>query len=273
MNILILGSGGRENSLAWKFSQSSKVEKIYVLPGNHATHLISKSTSLLEHKIDFSFIKDFCKKENFYFVFCGPEKPLEEGIVDYLTKDGIPVFGPSKAAAQLETSKAFAKEIMLKNNIPTASYKVVKGLSKLKAEAESFFAAHQGVVIKASALAAGKGVFVCTKQDEISEAVATLEKYMQTAAETCVLEEIMYGREASYFLFIGDDFKYELGFAVDHKRLNEKDQGPNTGGMGAYIPSLMATCRCECASSKTYRESAAQSFKKAKELFTAAVFT
>ncbi len=236
MKILIIGSGGRENALAWKFSQSPRASKIFVWPGNPSTDYISKSTSVPNTKLDFLEISRFCRRENIRFVFCGPEKPLEDGLVDYLGKENIPVFGPTKAAALLETSKAYAKEIMKEAEIPTAHYEIVNGFSNLFEKANDFLQKYSGVVIKASALASGKGVFICKNNAEIKDAVETLEKYMQSAAEICVLEEILVGREASYFLFIGKNLQEDIGFAVDHKRLKENNLGPNTGGMGAYTP-------------------------------------
>ena len=236
MNILIIGSGGRENSLAWKFSQSERVKNIYLWPGNPSSQFIAKTQALHKHELNFLKIKNFCDEKNIKFVFCGPEKPLEDGLVDYLTEHQIPIFGPNKAAARLETSKAFAKDIMTKHSIPTARYEVVSEFEHLKTKAEIFFDKYNGVVIKASALASGKGVFICTEKKQIEEAVITLEKHMQKAAEVCVLEEIMFGRETSYFLFLGKNKECEIGFAVDHKRLKVNNLGPNTGGMGAYTP-------------------------------------
>ena len=238
MNILIIGSGGRENALAWKFSRSVRSSKIFVLPGNPASNFIPKTEALLNLKIEFSEIYQFCQTNSIAFVFCGPEKPLEDGLVDYLTKRKIPIFGPTKAAALLETSKAFAKEIMAEAKIPTAAYEIVSDINLLETKATMFFEKYQGVVIKASALASGKGVFVCAEKSQISEAGKILFDQMKNAAEVCVLEEVLVGREASYFLFIGSENQIEIGFAVDHKRLLEGDHGPNTGGMGAYTPVL-----------------------------------
>jgi phosphoribosylamine--glycine ligase len=181
-------------------------------------------------------LAEFCAEQGINLVVCGPEGPLAEGLADQFRGHPTKFFGPSQAAAQLESSKAFAKEVLAKAEIPTAAFEVVSDLGELAGRANAFFAKHGGVVIKASGLAAGKGVFVCTTKDAITPAVSRLSKDMREAASTVVLESVLAGRECSYFVAIGPQSRTSLGFAVDHKRLKDGDEGPNTGGMGCYTP-------------------------------------
>lgn len=171
-------------------------------------------------------------------VVSGPEAPLSEGLADTLKRHGIPVYGPVQAAAQLESSKEFAKEVMTRANIPTAAFVKVRSESDCRREALAMLAAKGGVVLKASGLAAGKGVFVCQTKDEVENGLNHLyHTDMSVASGTVVLEEVLVGRECSYFTCIGAGGATGLGFAVDFKRLGDDDQGPNTGGMGCYAPA------------------------------------
>jgi phosphoribosylamine--glycine ligase len=177
------------------------------------------------------------KNQGIDFVVVGPEQPLADGLADACLELKLPCFGPLKLAAQLESSKAFAKEVMAAAGIPTAAFQTVHGEAACRSTAEAFLKQRGGAVIKASGLASGKGVFVCTDQAAIDEAIERLYRSgMARAAETVVIEEILEGRECSFFVFMGAGGPTPLGFAVDHKRLKDGDQGPNTGGMGCYSP-------------------------------------
>jgi len=179
----------------------------------------------------------FARNQAVDFVVVGPEQPLADGFADACADLKLPCFGPLKAAAELESSKAFAKDVMQAAGIPTAAFAVVQGEASCRATAENFLARSGGAVIKASGLASGKGVFVCLKQADIDEGIERLYRSgMAKAAETVVIEEVLQGRECSFFVFLGEGKPTPLGFAVDHKRLKDGDQGPNTGGMGCYTP-------------------------------------
>ena len=236
MRILLIGKGGREHALAWKFSQSQLLSSLYLWPGNAAMAGLGENLPL---PADASIpeLVATAQKMKIDLIVSGPEAPLSQGVADAFASVGIPTFGPQKAAAQLEASKAFAKEVMAKAGIPTAAYQVVQGEAACLTEAKKILAKSGGVVIKASGLAAGKGVFVCKSEADIEQGLRHLfHTEMRDAATTVVLEEILLGRECSYFSFIGAKGALSLGFAVDYKRLNDGDEGPNTGGMGCYTP-------------------------------------
>lgn len=236
MNILLIGSGAREHALAWKMRQSDIVDTLWVWPG-------SPSMSGLAKKLDIGLdatmydVARLAKNQDLDFVVVGPEQPLADGIADACAELRLPCFGPVKAAARLESSKAFAKEVMAAAKIPTAAFQIVQGEAACRDGALNCLKRTGGAVIKASGLASGKGVFVCTTEEEIEGACQRLYRSgMAKAAETVVIEEILKGRECSFFVFLGEGSKVSLGFAVDHKRLQDEDKGPNTGGMGCYTP-------------------------------------
>lgn len=235
MRVLVIGSGGRENALVWKLAQSARVKKIYVAPGNPGmreyAELVDKSAD------DKKGLLQFCLEQNIDLCVVGPEAPLALGIVDDFKAKGIAILGPDQFAAQLESSKSFAKKLMKEADIPTARFEVFTD----QGEAKHF--AHNvdwqtGLVIKASGLAQGKGVIVCDDRDQAAEAVELLmgsSSYGVQAPEI-VIEERLGGREVSaFFLCDGNDGRF-LGLAQDHKRLLDRDMGPNTGGMGAFSP-------------------------------------
>lgn len=236
MKALVIGSGGREHAIAWKLNRSDSLEEIYVWPGNAVT--VNEFVGLpLEKNASPVELAGACRKLGIELVVIGPENYLEAAWADQLRAEGLKVFGPSKEAAKLESSKAFAKELMSTAAIPTAGYEVVENASELRNRALARLKAKGGVVVKASGLASGKGVFVCQSEEDIDNAVVRLyQSSLSTAAETVVLEDILVGRECSYFCTIGDAGVERLGFAVDFKRLSDGDQGPNTGGMGCYSP-------------------------------------
>jgi phosphoribosylamine--glycine ligase len=228
--ILIIGSGGREHALAMCFMKSPTVEKVYVAPGNPG--MIDCATILDIQISDFKKISDFVQQEKIDCVFVGPEAPLSMGIVDYLQSKYINVFGPTKEAAQLESSKSFAKAIMNKYNIPTANHKTVFSYS----EAMDYLSIHSApIVIKADGLMAGKGVTVALTQEEAINAIELLYP-MQSENHPTVIEEYLEGEEFSLIAFVYHDRVIPLPIARDHKRAFDHDLGPNTGGMGAYSP-------------------------------------
>ena len=237
MNILLLGSGGREHALAWKIAASPLVERLYCAPGNAG---IAQEAEIVDLDIgDHPALVAFCRANKVDFVVVGPEGPLCAGVVDDLEAAGIKAFGPSKAAARLEGSKGFTKDICRANNIPTAGYERFRDAASAKA-----YLRKQGapIVIKADGLAAGKGVVVAMT---LQEAEAALEMIfgggVGAAGAEVVVEEFLTGEEVSFFVLCDGEHSVPLVTAQDHKRAFDGDQGPNTGGMGAYSPAPMMT--------------------------------
>ncbi len=234
MNILVIGSGGREHALAWKISASPKVKKIYCAPGNAGISQVAELVSISVDDID--SLLNFAKSKRIDLTVVGPESPLSKGIVDQFEEAGLKIFGPSKKAAALEASKSFSKKIMEKYNIPTAKSKVFTNFDFAKTYLKSV---EYPVVVKADGLAAGKGVVICLKQ---SEAVLALENMMNKcifgdAGKKVVIEEFLTGEEASFIAFSDGETVLPLPSSQDHKAVFDNDCGPNTGGMGAYSPA------------------------------------
>ena len=239
MKVLVIGSGGREHALVWKISQSSLVEKIYCAPGNPGTADYGENITILP--MAFEKLASFVKDNHIDLTVVGPEDPLASGIVDYFNDQGLKIFGPNKEAAQLEGSKYFSKEVMKKYHIPTAEYLTFSSSDKAKQYIES--EAKFPLVLKASGLAAGKGVIICQSSEEAFEGIRQImeDKAFGSAGDKMVVEEFLEGEEVSVFaLSDGDDFLL-LSTAQDHKKVSEGDQGKNTGGMGAYAPAPVAT--------------------------------
>ncbi len=240
MNVLVIGSGGREHALSWKIKQSPKLQKLFVVPGNAGTEQIASNVSLdvTNHKA----VIDFCRKEEIALVVVGPEVPLVQGIADSLRKAGVNVFGPSKQAALIEGEKSFAKDLMSEYGIPTAAYKVFYKSDKEKI-LDYLSKSNYPVVLKVSGLAAGKGVVICKNFDEAKETIhEVIEKgRFGEAAEKIVIEEFLEGEEASVFVITDGKEYFFLTPAQDHKRIYDNDEGPNTGGMGAYAPAPVVT--------------------------------
>ncbi len=235
MNVLLIGSGGREHALAWAMSASPMVDKLYCAPGNPGIDQVARVTDL--KVADHAGIARFCKDKAIGLVVVGPEAPLVAGLADDLREAGIKVFGPSKFAAQLEGSKGFTKDICAKYGIPTAAY----GRFKEKTSALAYLEAHGApIVVKADGLAAGKGVTVAAN---IGEARAAIEEIFsgKFGSAECVIEEFLKGEEASFFVLCDGSHVLPLATAQDHKRVGEADTGPNTGGMGAYSPAPCMT--------------------------------
>ncbi len=236
MRVLLVGSGAREHAIAYKFSQSSLLTSLFAWPGSSSIQQFAKTCSV-DANASLHDLAKWCRNEMIELVFVGPEKYLAEGIADILTENNICVFGPSRAAAQLESSKAFAKEIMHRSLIPTAEFTLCHSESECRQAAYRMIEKKGAAVIKASGLAQGKGVFVCHLLIEVDEALNKLfDTPMKKSADLVVVEEKLIGRECSYFVFLGNNQFTELGFAVDYKRLQDGDHGPNTGGMGSYSP-------------------------------------
>lgn len=236
MNIALIGSGGREHALCKKLKESKKISKIFCIPGNAGTNEISTNLN-----IDFNNFKSLLKeikKRKIKLVIIGPEEPLVNGIVDFLEKNKVKVFGPNKFAAQLEGSKAFMKRICKKYNIPTAKFFVCTNLSKLKKSIKNFKAP---IVVKADGLAAGKGVMICNSKKQVYKISNEIFKGKFKSSRKVVIEEFLSGEEASYFLAVDKKGFICLGTAQDHKKVYEGEIGPNTGGMGAYSPAPIIT--------------------------------
>jgi len=235
MNILLIGSGGREHALAWAMGASSLVDKLYCAPGNPGIDQVARVVNL--KVTDHQAIARFCKENSIGLVVVGPEAPLVAGLADDLGAAGIKVFGPSKFAAQLEGSKGFTKDICAKYGIPTAAY----GRFKEQSAALAYLEAHGApIVVKADGLAAGKGVTVAMTIDEARAAVGNIFSGKFGGAE-CVIEEFLEGEEASFFVLSDGAHVLPLATAQDHKRVGDGDTGPNTGGMGAYSPAPCMT--------------------------------
>jgi phosphoribosylamine--glycine ligase len=237
MKILLLGSGGREHALAWKLAQSPRCKMLFAAPGNPgiAQHAECVNLDAGDHQT----VITFCNAVQIGLVVVGPEAPLVGGLADSLRGAGIPVFGPSKAAAQLEGSKSFTKEMCLRAGIPTAGYRRADSLDEAMAALDAFGIP---VVVKADGLAAGKGVTVAMTREEAEEAVRDIfGGRFGAAGASAVIEEFMEGEEASYFALTDGRTVVPFGTAQDHKRVGDGDTGPNTGGMGAYSPAPVMT--------------------------------
>ena len=237
MNILLLGSGGREHALAWKLAQSPLCERLYAAPGNPGIAEHAQLVAL--DAADHAAVLAFCEDQRIGLVVIGPEGPLVDGLADSLRSAGVAAFGPSKAAAQLEGSKAFTKELCARHNIPTGAFKRVTSAAQGLAALDSFTIP---VVIKADGLAAGKGVTVALTRAEAEAAVADIftGRFGAAGAEA-VIEEFLEGEEASFFALTDGHTIVPFGSAQDHKRVGDGDTGPNTGGMGAYSPARVLT--------------------------------
>lgn len=244
MNVLLLGSGGREHALAWKLAQSPRLDSLHAIPGNPgiADHATCRDVPLTDH----AAVIAFCRAHAIGFVVVGPEAPLVDGLSDALRAAGVPVFGPSRAAAQLEGSKGFTKDLCARENIPTAGYVRVSDLDTARLALARDFG--RPVVIKADGLAAGKGVTVAMSEDEAQAAIAAI---FEKSGGEAVIEEFLEGEEASFFVITdGTDF-VTFGSAQDHKRVGDGDVGPNTGGMGAYSPAPVLTAALESQAIET----------------------
>ena len=240
MNVLVIGSGGREHALAWKAAQSDAVAKVYVAPGNAGTATEAKLENVAISVGDIPALVEFAKGNSVALTIVGPEQPLVDGVVDAFQAEGLMIFGPSAKAAQLEGSKSFTKDFLARNNIPTGAYQ-----NFTEIEPAIAYVREKGapIVVKADGLAAGKGVIVAMSLEEAEEAIKDMlaGNAFGDAGHRVVIEEFLEGEEASFIVMV--DGKNILAFATsqDHKRAYNGDQGPNTGGMGAYSPAPVVT--------------------------------
>jgi phosphoribosylamine--glycine ligase len=238
MKLLVIGSGGREHAIAWKLAQSPKVQKVFVAPGNGGT---ARENGLENAAVsEVADLVAFAKRESVYLTVVGPEAALAAGVVDAFRDAGLKIFGPTRAAAQLESSKDFAKAFMVRHNIPTALHRTFQSADLAKA-----FVAKSGapIVVKADGLAAGKGVVVAASVEEAQTAIDRMmnEKSLGEAGTRVVVEEFLQGEEASFIVMCDGTSALPLATSQDHKRLRDNDEGPNTGGMGAYSPAPIVT--------------------------------
>ena len=236
MNILVIGSGGREHALAWKAAQDHSVSKVFVCPGNAGTALENKLSNISINISEFEAVKDFCIEKEVALVIVGPEQPLVDGLVDYLQNSNIKTFGPSRAAAQLEGSKTFSKDFFVKYGIPTANYAAFNNFESAKDHLDKI---PYPTVVKADGLAAGKGVIICQTQEEALQALISIFKdnTFGVAGASVVIEEFLIGEEASFIAVVSKDKIIPLATSQDHKAVGDGDVGLNTGGMGAYSPA------------------------------------
>ncbi|MGD9663571.1 MAG: phosphoribosylamine--glycine ligase [Porticoccaceae bacterium] len=240
MNILIIGSGGREHALAWKAAQSPLADTIFVAPGNGGTATEAKVKNVVIDISDFKALADFAKVNHVGLTIVGPEQPLVDGVVDYFEAEGLAIFGPRKGAAQLEGSKAFTKDFLARHKIPTAEYhnftEIEPALAYLKEKGAP-------IVVKADGLAAGKGVIVAQTLEEAENAVRDMlaGNAFGEAGHRVVIEEFLAGEEASFIVMVDGEHVLPMATSQDHKAVFDGDKGPNTGGMGAYSPAPVVT--------------------------------
>jgi phosphoribosylamine---glycine ligase len=238
MKVLVIGGGGREHALAWKLAQNKSVSRVYVAPGNAGTALNPDMVNVPITSVN--DLVEFAEKEQINLTVVGPEATLSQGVVDAFRAHGLRIFGPTQAAAQLESSKDFAKAFMMRHNIPTAAYATFTD-----AQAAHDYVNQQGapIVIKADGLAAGKGVVVAMSLDEAHSAIDAMlaDNKLGSAGARVVIEEFLTGEEASFIVMVDGKNILPLATSQDHKRLLDADQGPNTGGMGAYSPAPVVT--------------------------------
>ena len=236
MNILIIGSGGREHALAWKSAQDESVSNVFVCPGNAGTALENKVTNISLDTNNFEIIETFCVDEKIDLVIIGPEQPLVMGMADFLQSKGIKTFGPSQAAAQLEGSKTFSKDFFIKYGIPTAQYASFNDFDSSRSYLDKI---DYPTVVKADGLAAGKGVIICNDKEEALKALESIfmDQAFGDAGSRVVIEEFLEGEEASFIAVVSKDKIIPLATSQDHKAVGEGDVGLNTGGMGAYSPA------------------------------------
>src|SRR5512143_1785757 len=240
MNILIIGGGGREHALAWKVAQSPRVRNVYVTPGNAGTALEPKVTNLSIGVDDIPELVRFARGHDIALTIVGPEAPLVLGVVDAFQEAGLRCFGPTQAAAQLEGSKTFAKDFLARHHIPTAEY---RSFTELESALAYIQAKGAPIVIKADGLAAGKGVIIA---QSVQAAATTVQAMLRdnafgTAGRRVVIEEFLQGEEASFIVLVDGQHSLPLASSQDHKARDNGDQGPNTGGMGAYSPAPVVT--------------------------------
>ena len=258
MKIAILGNGGREHAIATQIIKSPKLKKLYCIPGNAGTDSIAENVSLDFY--NYESLLHFIKKNKIDLVIVGPEKPLVEGIVDFLSRENVKVFGPNKNVSQLEGSKIFTKKICERYNIPTAQFGVFKNADEAYKYLEN---ANMPIVVKADGLAAGKGVYICEDLESSNKAVKEIFNGKFGLAEQVLIEEFLQGDEMSYFVLSDGKIFKRFNTAQDHKRVGEGDRGKNTGGMGAYSPSGLINAELD---KKVITEIVNPTFKAIKDM-------
>ena len=269
MKVLIVGGGGREHAIAWKISQSPKVEKLYCAPGNAGIAKVAECVDI--GVMDFEKLVAFAGEQAIDLVVVGPDDPLAAGAVDAFENAGIRVFGPRKNAAILEASKAFSKDLMKKYNIPSAAYETFDSPEAALAYLET---APMPIVLKADGLALGKGVLICSTREEAKEGVKTLmlDKQFGSAGDRIVIEEFMTGREVSVLSFVDGKTIKIMTSAQDHKRAKDGDQGLNTGGMGTFSPSPFYTDEVDAFCRKYVYQSTVDAMKAEGREFKGIIF-
>ena len=259
MNIGLIGSGGREHALCQKLSQSKFVKRIFCLPGNAGTRIIAQNVKV--DILNFRKILEIVKFYKIDLVVVGPEEPLVKGLVNFLNKNKVKVFGPNKFASKLEGSKAFMKQLCKANDIPTANFKVCKN----KKHVLKFLKSSQfPLVVKADGLAAGKGVVICKKKSQLLNICKEIFEGKFKSSKKLILEEFLEGQEVSYFIVADKNHFKFFGTAQDHKRVGERDLGPNTGGMGAYSPAQIVNEKLENKIINKIIKPTLRAFKKKK---------
>ena len=269
MKVLIVGSGGRVHAIAWKVAQSKKVDKIYCAPGNAGISQVAECVSI--GAMEFDKLVAFAKEKEIDLTIIGMDDPLVGGIVDVFEAEGLRVFGPNKAAAILEGSKAFSKDLMKKYNIPTAAYENFTDMDKAL---EYLQTAKMPIVVKASGLALGKGVIICQNKEEAEEAVKEMmaDGKFGAAGSEIVIEEFMTGREVSVLSFVDGNTIKIMSSAQDHKRAKDGDQGLNTGGMGNFSPSPFYTEEVDAFCQKYIYQSTVDAMKEEGRPFKGIIF-
>jgi len=257
MNLAVIGSGGREHAICYKLKQSPKIKKLICIPGNAGTKEIAENIGA--DISDFEALYEIIKSQDIDIVIIGPEQPLVEGLTDYLNEKKIKVFGPNKFSSQLEGSKAFVKKLCKENKIPTANFGVFENFDEA-----SIFIKNNGapIVVKADGLAAGKGVFICNTIDEALKSTKEILEGKFKSSNKVVIEEFLDGEEISYFVAVDKNSYIFFGSAQDHKRVGEKDTGPNTGGMGAFSPAPILNKKLEKKINKKIIEPTIKAMKK-----------
>ena len=240
MDILLIGSGGREHAMAWKIAQNSSVDRVFVAPGNAGIELEKKLENLAINPNNFAELANFAENNKISLTIVGPEQPLVEGIVDFFSKRNLRIFGPSKNAAQLEGSKSFTKDFLSRHKIPSAEYRTFSSLEQAITYLDTKDAP---IVIKADGLAAGKGVVVAKSIQEAKQAATEIlgENIFGEAGNRIVIEEFLDGEEASFIVVVDGENMLPMATTQDHKARDNGDKGPNTGGMGAYSPAPVIT--------------------------------
>jgi len=270
MRVLVIGGGGREHTLVWKIAQSQLVEKVYCIPGNPGIAELAECKKM-DVESDFDALVQFAKSEKIDFTVIGPEDPLANGIVDYFQNSGLKAFGPSKSAAEIESSKVFSKEFMMRHNIPTSEGEIFDDPEEAISYIKKVGAP---IVVKADGLAKGKGAFPCRDLQKALDAVNSImiDRDFGDAGNKVIVEEFMEGEEASFIAFTDGKTVLPMASAQDHKPIFDDDKGPNTGGMGAYSPAPVVTDEIHDLIMKTIMEPVIKGMSAEGRLYKGALY-